>query len=188
MKKILISCICLLFSFGIASALTDSREFAAANFLAEKWVIKQFINASDYRLEDTITRKEVAKIVTKLAGVEPEEKCEGKFSDVAQDWGCKYIERMLKVGFIANSKTYRPDDNITKSEAVKMIFKARGIEKKYSTGNWQQDYAKTAADLDLVDTYTDYGSDALRGWIFRLAARDFEEYKKEESLISDEAL
>jgi S-layer homology domain len=161
---------------------------SAANFLAGKGIIKQYASSSEYRLTDTITRKEVAKIVTKLAGVEPEEKCEGKFNDVAKDWGCKYIERMLKVGYIAASTTYRPDDNITKSEAVKMIFKARAIEKKYNTGNWQADYAKTASDLGLVDSYMDYTTDAKRGWIFRLAARDFEEYKKQEILISDEVL
>jgi hypothetical protein len=143
---------------------------------------------SEYRIEGTITRKEVSKIVAKLAGVEPPEKCEGKFSDVTHDWGCKYIEWMLSAGYINTNKTFRPNDNITRSEAVKLIFKARNIQKKYNTQNWQEDYAKTASDLGLVEVYTNYNTNATRGWIFRIAARGFEEYKKKESLISDEAL
>ena len=48
---------------------------------------------------------------------------------------------------IGDVSIFRPDDNITKSEAIKLIFKARNIEKKYSTDNWQADYAKTASEL-----------------------------------------
>ena len=178
----------LLSLFSSVTASNSSQELEAAKYLAEKWIIASVKMESEYRIEGTITRKEVAKIVAKLAGVTPEEKCEWKFSDVTNDWGCKYIEWMLSAGYIAANPTFRPDDNITKSEAVKLIFKARKIEKKYSTQNWQEDYAKTASELWLVDPYTDYTANALRGWIFRLAARGFEDYKQKEALISDEVL
>ncbi len=190
--RIILSAVILCFfsftSFASSSPLESTKEIEAANYLADKWIIASVTTDSEYRVEGTITRKEVSKIVAKLAGVTPPEKCEGKFSDLTKDWGCKYIEWMLSAWYIAANPTFRPDDNITKSEAVKLIFKARKIEKKYSTSNWQEDYAKTASELGLVDTYTDYDANATRGWIFRLAARWFEDYKQIESLISDEAL
>lgn len=170
MKKVF--AIVLLFSVLFSSAFALSREELAANFLASKSVITdKSSNPSEYRLSDTITRKETMKIVAKLAGASVVEKCEGKFSDVVNDWGCKYIERALSVWFIsAGNGKFRPDDNITKTEAMKLIFKARNIAKIYNTENWQKDYADTAYDLGIAPSkYTDYNSDAKRGWIFESA-------------------
>ena len=184
-----ITTILLLSSFSFLSVFWYSAvELKAANFLASKGVIKNnSTSPNDYRLDDTITRKEVMKIVWKLAWVNPAEGCEKKFKDVQNDWGCKYIERALSVGFISKSEKFRPDDNITKSEAVKMILKARGIEKKYKTWNWQEDYAKTVSDAWLVPTYNDYTADATRWWIFSLAANDYKEFKTfQEKIISSE--
>ena len=146
-----------------------------------------------YRLWDTITRKEMAKIVTKLAWANPEEVCKWEFKDVEKDWGCKYIERMLKVGFIQSGEKFRPNDNITKSEAIKLMFKARGIKKIYNTSNWQEDYAKTASDLGLTELYTDYSTDAKRGWIFQVGAKSITDFFPIEKMkgyatYSDEAL
>lgn len=159
----------LLCSVLFTSVFASSREELAANFLASKWVITdKSSNPSEYRLSDTITRKETMKIVAKLAGATVTEKCDGKFTDVVNDWGCKYIEWALSVWFIsAGNGTFRPDDNITKTEAMKLIFKARNIAKIYTTDNWQKDYADTAYDLGIVSSkYSDYNSDAKRGWIF----------------------
>ena len=185
---LIVSCIFFLWIGFFQVSATSSKELQAAKYLSERWIIAPVMTDSEYRIEGTITRKEVSKIVAKLAWVNPQEKCEKKFSDVSADWGCKYIEWMLSAWYIAPNKTFRPDDNITKSEAIKLIFKARNIEKKYSTDNWQADYAKTASELWLVDHYTVYTSNALRGWIFRVAARGFDEYKQKEVFISDEAL
>jgi len=101
------------------------------------------------------------KIIAKLAGANVVEKCEGKFSDVANDWGCKYIEWALSAGFVSANKTFRPNENITIAEALKLIFKARGITKTVNTKNWQSDYYRSAIILGLVklenDTLT-YGT------------------------------
>jgi hypothetical protein len=49
-----------------------------------------------YRLDETITRKEIAKIIAKLSGKTIADKCDGVFPDVINDWGCKYIEFALR--------------------------------------------------------------------------------------------
>ncbi len=110
------------------------------------------------------------KVVMNLSGQPVSEVCQGTFSDVANDWGCKYIESGLKYGYVAANPTFRPDDNISQSEILKLIFKAKGIEKTYNTGNWQEDYMKSALDNGLIQSSFDYNAPARRGWIFQVAA------------------
>jgi hypothetical protein len=99
MKKIffltfLFSFLIFPYSYATQDEITNSDEDSAAYILVMKGIISS--NSSSFRLNDTITRKEMIKIVAKVAGGEVSEKCEGKFSDVASDWSCKYIEWALK--------------------------------------------------------------------------------------------
>ena len=74
--------------------------------------------------------------------------CKRNFSDVDEsDWGCPYIESALARGFITRNNFFRPDDTLTQTEALKLIFEARGIEKRYNTRFWQQDYISSAVYL-----------------------------------------
>lgn len=175
--------------------MEDFKTIVRSSFSSTDSKYKKNVEAAvtlvvkNYRLWDTITRKEVAKIVVKIAGGEPAEKCEWKFKDVANDWGCKYIEWMLEKWYIKPAENFRPNDNITKSEAIKLLFKARGIQKIYNTDNWQKDYAMTAFDLGLSEIYTDYNVNAVRGWIFVIASQSYDEFKLlDEEVYTDEAL
>jgi hypothetical protein len=188
MKKVLLSLFILFFVSSFVYAETTS-EITAANFLAWKgFIADNSATPVNYRLSETITRKEMIKIVAKVAGGEVAEKCEGKFSDVASDWGCKYIEWALKEGFISsNNGKFRPNENITKTESLKLIFKARGIQKIYNTSNWQEDYMKTAYDLKLIEQqYTDYNTNALRGGIFSVIYKTYNQ-QIENQTYSDES-
>jgi S-layer homology domain len=55
------------------------------------------------------------KIVMNLSGKSVSGTCSNMFSDVANDWGCKYIESALANGFIAKNAKFRPNDSITKA-------------------------------------------------------------------------
>lgn len=172
-------------------------ELEAANFLAEKEIIAdKSQNPIDYRLEATITRQEVMKIIAKLSEETILENCNGTFSDVdANGWGCKYIEWALWKWYITQNASFRPNDNITKTEAMKLILKVQGIDKSQSTSNWQEDYMMTAYEYGIIDEkYFDYNADATRGWIFKIATvtitqEEEIEVKMEEKkkLMSDEA-
>jgi len=148
----------------------------------------------EYRLDATITRKEVMKIVMKLSGKEIPNECRGVFSDVINDWGCKYIEAALDADYIAANATFRPDDNITKTEAMKLVLKAKNVEKTKQTSNWQADYMETAYEYGIIDAkYYDYNADALRGWIFEITTATIEKEeeikeKVKQKKMSDEAL
>ena len=113
------------------------------------------------------------KVTLNLSGKSVPDTCNGSFSDVESDWGCKYIEAGLANGLIAANSTFRPNDTISKAEAMKLMLGARGIEKAYNTSNWQADWMNTALDNGIIaSAYSDHNSAALRGWIFSVGAAE----------------
>ena len=74
------------------------------------------------------------------------------FSDVDKNsWGCKYIEFAYRENLIAKNKFFRPNDLITKTESIKLILKAKWIEKTRVTSNWQEDYMITAYEKWIIE-------------------------------------
>ena len=145
-----------------------AAELSSAQTLASQWVIT---TSGDYRLNDSITRKEMMKIVMNLSGDNVPDICSGMFPDVSNDWGCKYIEEALNQGFIAANATFRPDDTITKAESMKLVLKARGIGKVQNSPDWQKDYMQTALQNGLItSSYNDHNTQATRWWIFNVGA------------------
>lgn len=197
-----------------ALSLTEQgyREYNAANYLADLGIIKDVRPDIDitgteyeligwgedlaiieaYRLNATITRKEVLKVVMKLSEKDVPDTCREHFNDVPNDWGCKYIEAALDAEYIADNATFRPDDNITKTEAMKLILKAKGVQKTQQTDAWQEDYMMTAYEYGIVtEKYYDYNADATRGWIFAIATATIEkeeEIMEKGGIMSDEAM
>ncbi len=187
----------ILFLFLLSVSLTwfaaTSDWTGSANLIASKWLITDYSASPEkYRLSDTITRKESIKIIVKLAGGNPGETCEGKFKDISKnDWSCKYVEWALTKWLIASTSTFRPDDNITRAEVLKLIFKAKWLTKSYNTTNWQSDYYKSALDMGLIDASQDdamYNANALRGWIFYTVSKTYENPIEQQKVISNEAL
>jgi S-layer homology domain len=69
------------------------------------------------------------------------------FRDVKKgDWGCTYIEAALALGIISKNTDFRPDDTVSKIEALKMILRVREIKQYYNTGDWRKDYLELAQD------------------------------------------
>jgi hypothetical protein len=158
---------------SVSSTYASTAETEAANKLAGLGVIAdQTSNVSAYRLGDTITRREMLKVMMNLNGSTVENKCEGKFTDLpATDWGCKYAEAALAKGFIAANATFRPNDNVSKAEALKMVMKAKGIAKDASAASWEVAYVNAAVTAKLIDApFTDYSTASKRGFTFTAAA------------------
>ena len=168
--KWVIWCTLLLSSFIVAAY--DESEFDNANTLAKRGIINLQNTPEDYRLDDTITRREFMKVVVKLVWEHVEDVCHRSFTDViSSDWACKYIEWALMKNFIAANTTFRPNDNITKAESMKLILKARNIARIENSWDWRQDDMRTAYRKRIVENeYTDYNTYATRGWIFSIAA------------------
>lgn len=169
MKKLFILLLCV-FLWWQATASTNG-ELESANILWEQGIIVLQENPADYRLDDTITRKEFMKVVANIVWESLPETCNFRFSDVVDDWGCKYIEWALERSFIAENTTFRPDDRITKAESMKLVLQARGISRLEDSGDWRQDDMRTAYTKGIVSQeYTDYNTFATRWWIFERVA------------------
>jgi len=161
----------MLISQGSFAAVTSS-QIDAANFLAEEEIIvDQSASPKLYELEKNIQRQAVMKVVMKLSERDVPDICRGEFADVdPNDWPCKYIEAALDAGYIAKNTNFRPYDDITLTEAMKLVLKSKGIQKIEETDNWQADYMETAYHYGIIDEkYYNYNDNASRGWIFEIA-------------------
>ena len=91
--------------------------------------------------------------------------CNGKFTDVTRtkpnNWACRAIEIAAEHSFISTSNTkFRPEDNITRAEALSILMKASGVQiqefngiSKYSDVSlaWQINVVNTALIKGFID-------------------------------------
>ncbi len=165
------------FNTSVGQKSIDEWRFAAEFLSSKKIILAQSFSPSQYELENFITRKEFMKVVLNASGKKVIDRCTKIFWDVSSDWWCKYIESALEYDFIESNLRFRPNENVTKVEALKLIFQARNIEKRYSTLYWQEDYISSAYYLWYIDEkFKDYNSFASRTWIFQVLARSYPEY------------
>lgn len=191
MKKIFLIVFITILTLTSVKAFTELDQYNAANYLAKKLFIKDLSSTpKEYRINDNITRKEAMKIIANIWYLKVENTCEWKFKDVTDDWGCKYIEAALKAWFVSQADKFRPDDNITVSEVLKLIFKARNLDRKFNTWDWVKDYVNSALELKLLDWDVEWTSDAKRWLIFVIIAKSFD-YLNDKNFIllySDESM
>jgi hypothetical protein len=112
------------------SAVSAASEFASyAQVLADNDVISTQSTEAGYRLGDTVTRAELAKITANLGGYTATECAGDVYSDVSSKLGdlCGYIEALAEAGVISTSNaTFRPAAAVTRAEMVKMLLGAVG--------------------------------------------------------------
>ncbi len=156
------------FSAGVAAM--DLAEINAATSLAKKGFINNVTTVADFRLDDTITRGEAAKVAAMIASVEPKTSCEGKFADVSattpNNWVCGYVEALLEKGLLSANENYNPERNLSKTESLKMMMEAAGEEVEYSNSTWQADFVAHAVAEGYISTFADFNSAATRGFVF----------------------
>lgn len=91
----------------------------------------------------------------------------GDFKDVAGHWALKYIGILLDEGILAgyDDKTIKPDQQISRVEAVSMICKAIGLKPaqdikmgfadKTDIPKWAAGYIQAAVDMGILKGYPD---------------------------------
>lgn len=112
------------------SVVSAASEFLAyAELLADNDVIGTQSTEAGYRLGDTVTRAELAKVAANLGGYTPTD-CVGTFTDVTSDLGdlCGYIEALGEAGVVASVNYFRPTASVTRAEMVKMLVGVVGEE------------------------------------------------------------
>ena len=164
-----------IYLFFIVNVYTyNNYELQAAADIAAKGYINTQSDEASYKLDNTITRAEIAKVASNIAAIPSTVSCENKFSDVSETspntWVCGYVEALLSAGLISNNMNYNPDANLTKAEAVKLILTVAGEEVIYDNTTWQDDFVMYAIENGIVAKFSDYNSPARRGFVFSVAA------------------
>ena len=150
---------------GVSAAYTSVQ---AANKLATLGVIvDQSANLANYRLGDNLPRKEATKVMMNLSANSVVDDCTGKFADLTSaDWACKYAETALANGMVAANANFRPDDLVSKIEALKMVFQGRDLERN-SDSDWKMGYVSAAVEMGIIaSAFSDYDAAASRGEMF----------------------
>lgn len=173
-------------------SLYDFSEFVtksinAAKILADEKIIEDYwYDGNKYNIAEYITRWELAKIVLKLSKKEINNTCLNYYKDLNKnDWACKYAETGVTYGFFSLNDNFRPYDNVTKIEALKMIMQARWI-KKTNNSDWKLAYMEAWVLSSILDyEFTDYNWYISRWHVFMLAANKIIELQKYNSEYFD---
>lgn len=107
-----------------ATAVSAASEFLPyAELLVDNSVINAQSTEAGYRLGDTVTRAELAKVAANLGGYTPTS-CTGVYADVGASLGdlCGYIEALNEAGVVASATNFRPLASVTRAEMVKMLL------------------------------------------------------------------
>ena len=189
MKKILAAVTLFSISVTTFANYDYSNMLDSANDLAQREIISDKSNSpSDYNLESDVLRQEIGLIAMRVAKLDKKSTCSGLFKDISgttpNDWACVHIEALVDNDLISANDYFRPEDNITKAESLKMLIKAIGYDFEYdvnSSISWQEQYVDFAVSKGIVDNFTDYNVNASRGWVFVVAAHTIEIKQKEEA-------
>lgn len=113
-----------------ASVVSAASEFLPyAELLADNDYISTQSTEAGYRLGDTVTRAELAKVAANLGGYAPTD-CVGTYADVTSKLGdlCGYVEALEEAGVVASATNFRPTASVTRAEMVKMLLGVVGEE------------------------------------------------------------
>lgn len=183
MKRGLIVMLISLFSILNTSFSYNQEELEAANFLWAKWIIvNRSTSVNEYNLDKEILRQEIAWVALALSWLKAQTYCDGIFTDVTRyipnDWACMTIESLANNWLISLNDRFRPEDYISKAEAVWMVVKAVfGNDYKYnsySTKTWQEQVVEYAVNKWLTTNFYNYDTSAKRGFIFVIAQNALE--------------
>lgn len=161
MRKYILHYLC----FILALALILGSTFVSAEGLAPYYT-DSFSDLVDLgivtgdpdgnmRLEDSVTRAEMSAIVCRLYGEsEASEAAETTFVDVEKNhWASGYIAMAQSMGVIEGYEdgTFRPENDVTYQEAVKMIISLLGYAPKAElTGGYPGGYMLIALQYGLT--------------------------------------
>ncbi len=172
MKKVLSVILSMLFMFSTVYASDYLTELA-------EYGVMEGDTDGNLRLEDSVTRAEMARIIVSLGGKKITAKEDTEFSDVkASHWASGYIKEAYMSGIIAGmgDGRYLPENNVTYEQAIKMLVCALGYGVKAEMkGGYPLGYIKTADEIGLLkELEFDGKSNAKRGGIAVLVHNAFD--------------
>ncbi|WP_105615533.1 S-layer homology domain-containing protein [Vallitalea okinawensis] len=132
---------------------TDEQTYAA-NQLVTLGIVTGYEDGS-LRLDNNITRAEVATILVKILGYDDKHVVANEeldFSDVSQDfWAFQNIEKAAALGLISGypEGTFKPNQNITFAEMTATMLRAIGAEVDPNEP-WPTNYMSKGQSIGLI--------------------------------------
>lgn len=155
---------------------TDEMINAANNLASRNIINNHEDNPDAYNLGSKVLRQEIAAVSRALAKLDKSTSCKNLFSDISQekpnDWACLSVEPLLEKDLIAKNKNFRPEDKITKSEALWMLIKSIWFDYVYNPDDsktWQEQIVEYWVSKWAISDFKSYNEAATRGWIFEVA-------------------
>ena len=166
---VLVLALSLLLPAAAAATFSDLEGHWAKSYI-ETWAEKGVLNGypdGTFRPDRYITRAEVAKVLA-LAYEMPLDVTSHSFKDVEPGiWYYPHVQACAEYGIIVGDPdgNFRPNDPISRSEAVKMVCLAAGLTEK-STGledktdyanipDWAKGYWNALYHAGVIDGYPD---------------------------------
>lgn len=176
MKKVLslvLAMAMILSSFSFALALpSDVEETDYANAVARLEALDIIVGYEDgtFKPDNTITRAEFAAIAIRALGMEDiatGSVANTKFVDVrGTHWASGYVNLATAQGIIVGypDGTFKPENQVTYSEAIAMIVRLLGYEPALSSNEWPSNYLTKASEIGLtLGVKFNYNDPAKRG-------------------------
>ncbi|MDD4780384.1 MAG: S-layer homology domain-containing protein [Tissierellia bacterium] len=172
MKKLLIFIILLISIFSMTTAYSSTIEFSdikgdlaeeAVNLLSSYEIINGYPN-NMFKPNNTVTRAEMAKIITVAAGLnEYSKNMTSTYKDMHDHWAEEYVELANAINIVKgiSADEYGPDNKIKFNEALTMIVRLIGYSDEALEGQWPSNYYEKAKELNLfenINSNSEYAS------------------------------
>jgi hypothetical protein len=142
------------FAADTTAEFTDSsaiHNYTEVLMLVDLGLISGYSDGS-FRPDSSITRAEVAKLITLLSTAEPVADGASVFSDVVGNWAERYIRYCTDKGIIGGDGNghFRPQEDVTAQELAKMLIIAVGRGNSGYTGaGWADRVDRDASELGI---------------------------------------
>ena len=199
MKKILALVLALTLALGTFSFAAAAPEDVVGADCEDAVVRLMALGIIDgfpdgtYKPDEPVTRAQFAKIIVSALGVgEAAQHIAGatKFADVPADhWATGYINVAVDVGVINGypDGTFKPENQVTFAEAIKMIVAALGYTPKAEAmGGYPGGYLAVAAEKEITDGVNVKGTlSANRGAVAMMVDNSLEVNLMEQTAFGD---
>lgn len=151
-KMIFIIVIAMILSMVPITGVTNDESYAGSQ-LKQLGVLQGYDDGT-LRLDQPITRSEVATIMVRVRGYEGETVSgSGKvFVDVDKSyWAYDYIQNAYKLTIIEGypDNTFKPSNNISYAEVIAIMVGAVGLKAEV-TGDWPSNFISKAKEVGII--------------------------------------
>lgn len=153
-------------AFGADAKLTPEQQF---NALKDAGIVEGFPDGLSH-LDRSLTRAELAKIITKATDLTPVDATSYTDKNYAKHWARTYIEAVTQAGIMEGKnlekKLFDPSGNLSVQELAAVLVRALKLEVPTDANNtateWAKGYVEAAVKGGYIDAGINYQANASR--------------------------